>query len=232
MNNLPELNTLNILLGWIAVFSTSILLITVGALIKSHRQIQRLREEEKAKWQELEVRAQREYQEIIQNANKKAQEIMLQSIQIKKDATNNFQSSLDSIVQNQKDVLSNTSLEVTGKYKELIERANQQNIDILTNIYKDIEKQAKNSYSRYVNLLEHQTFEAEKIAETRMKEEYEKLEIELKQQKELKLQELNEKIFKIIQKVSKEVIGRSITPADHDTLIIEALEKAKKEGSL
>jgi len=44
------------------------------------------------------------------------------------------------------------------------------------------------------------------------------------------LKKAEEEIYKILETVSKLTLGKSIPLADHEQLIIEALEKAKKDG--
>ncbi len=44
------------------------------------------------------------------------------------------------------------------------------------------------------------------------------------------LKKAEEEIYKILETVSKLTLGKSIPLGDHEQLIIEALEKAKKDG--
>ncbi len=54
---------------------------------------------------------------------------------------------------------------------------------------------------------------------------------ELDAYKANRLKEIEKNIELIIQKVARDVLNKSITPEDHQNLIIEALEKAKNEGT-
>lgn len=56
------------------------------------------------------------------------------------------------------------------------------------------------------------------------------LEKELEEYKQSRLQQTEKIISSIIQRVSLEVLHKSLSLADHQNLIIESLEKAKKEG--
>jgi F0F1-type ATP synthase membrane subunit b/b' len=58
------------------------------------------------------------------------------------------------------------------------------------------------------------------------------LEKELESYKTERLKQIEEMVVEITQKASQEVLNRSIPQSEHQKLIIESLEKAKKEGVL
>ncbi len=56
------------------------------------------------------------------------------------------------------------------------------------------------------------------------------LEKELDEYKQMRLKETDKMITRVVQKASQEVLNKTIPLGDHQTLMLEALEKAKKEG--
>ncbi|HVZ11500.1 MAG TPA: hypothetical protein VG965_00555 [Patescibacteria group bacterium] len=56
------------------------------------------------------------------------------------------------------------------------------------------------------------------------------LQKELEDYKKARYQEVDKTIARIVQKVSLEVLNKSISVTDHENLLVESLEKAKKEG--
>ena len=134
------------------------------------------------------------------------------------------------MLSNQKEVLELTSLSIARKYEEEINKINKDNIQTLQNIYKDIETSTKSDFTKYKEFIQQQTFDAEKIAKERIEEEYKKLENEINLRKEKELKKLNDDIYTILLNISKEVVGKSMNFSDHQDLIIDALERAKKEG--
>jgi hypothetical protein len=56
------------------------------------------------------------------------------------------------------------------------------------------------------------------------------MEQELDEYKKIRLQQADRTITQVIQEVSQEILNKSISLDDHQRLLIEALEKAKKEG--
>ncbi len=56
------------------------------------------------------------------------------------------------------------------------------------------------------------------------------LQKELEEYKQQKFKEANDKVNKIIQQVSQKVLNKSLSADDHQNLIIESLEKFRKDG--
>ncbi len=232
MTNLSSLTSLNIFLIWLSLLCLSLFLFTFFALKRAKKNSTHAKADDQERWLDLENKAQADYQEILETANKKAQEILSQSTQIKNESTQIFEKSVQAMLLNQKQALENTSLALSRKHLEEITELNKQSVLILTNVYKDIELAAKTDFEKYKELVTKQTFEAERIAQTRIKEEYIKLEAEMQQLKQQRIQELNENIYKILSKISKEVIGHSLSFAEHEDLVVKSLDEAKKEGAL
>jgi len=59
-----------------------------------------------------------------------------------------------------------------------------------------------------------------KVAET---------EKEIDSYKRQRFEEINRKMYQLLAKVAKETIGKAIDLSDHEKLVMESLEKAKKE---
>ena len=57
-----------------------------------------------------------------------------------------------------------------------------------------------------------------------------KLERELEEYKKQRLKEADKTVNKIVQKVSQEVLGKSLSMEEHHDLIINSLEKSRVEG--
>jgi hypothetical protein len=56
------------------------------------------------------------------------------------------------------------------------------------------------------------------------------LEKELEEYKQSRMKETDQIVTRVIQKVAQEVLNKSIPLSDHEALLTESLEKAKKEG--
>lgn len=56
------------------------------------------------------------------------------------------------------------------------------------------------------------------------------LEKELEEYKQARLKEIEQTVMRIVQKASQEIFNKTLSITDHQNIIIESLEKAKKEG--
>ncbi len=56
------------------------------------------------------------------------------------------------------------------------------------------------------------------------------LQKELEAYKAMRLKETEQTVQRIVQKASQEILNKSLSLDDHQNLVIQSLEKAKKEG--
>jgi hypothetical protein len=56
------------------------------------------------------------------------------------------------------------------------------------------------------------------------------LEKELEIYKQVRFKQADQTITEVVQKVAQEILNKSLTVSDHQAIMLEALEKAKKEG--
>ncbi len=85
------------------------------------------------------------------------------------------------------------------------------------------EKEAKPSYMKGIE-------EAKKEHFAELKKVYEAEAEEIKTHKEEVFAKIDKDIYRIISRVVKEVIGKTLELEDHQKLVTEALKEAKKEG--
>jgi hypothetical protein len=230
MNNLPELTSLNIFLIWLGIFFFALFLYSLRELRKSDKKTKVNNAQEQKKWLELEEKAQKDYQEILETANKRAQEIILQATEIKNDTNNKFNNAFEALLESQKQTLEKSTTSLSSRHLEGVTKLNNDSIAIITKIYKDFEVTTKADLEKYRTAISQQTFEAEKLAAQRIKDEYIKLEKEIADRRTQKLQELDTNIYKALTIISKDIIGKALDFSEQEELVTQSLDRAKKEG--
>lgn len=230
MINVVNITPLTVFLVWLSVVSLTLLFYSAYKLRNAYKKLSITSDEEKKRWQELEQKAQNDYQEIIAVANKKAEEIISQANNVNTKSVASFEDAITSMLQNQKDSLETNSLEISKKHEQEVKELNNKIIILLTNIYKDIESTSRADLEAYKAAIKKQTFDAEKLAEEKVQQEYLRLEKEIEEKKAKKMQELEENIYKIISNISKDIIGKSLDLSSHEDLIVKSLDDAKNEG--
>jgi F0F1-type ATP synthase membrane subunit b/b' len=97
--------------------------------------------------------------------------------------------------------------------------------EIQERILKEIEKEIK-KLSESISKKTEQIYQS---AAQSVNEEVIQAQEYIKNYKEKKIKEINKKVYQIINDISKEIIGKSISMREHEDLVIRALEDAKKE---
>lgn len=230
MEYLTHLTTLNVFLVWLSAVSLGLFAFVFYKLRNTSKKLNKLSGEESNKWKEIEDKALRDSQSIIESANKKASEITLKATEINNESSVRLQQAIDEVLKNQKQVLDDASTSILRTHQEQVGELNKHILEVAGNIYKDIDTNSRADMQAFIEAIKKQTFEAEKLAQTRIKEEYDKLEQETALRREEKLKNLDENIYKILSNVSKEIIGKSLDLSSQEDLIIRSLEQAKKEG--
>lgn len=232
MNYLDYLNAFNVFLIWLSIVSLSLFIYVAHQLKHVNKKLGKLTDEENKKWQEQEVKAQNDYSEIIQAANKKASEITLRASEVNTEGNQKLQQTINEMLANQKAALDEASASVLATHRQQVAELNQHILEVSGNIYKDIDTKSRADMQNFFELIKKQTFEAEKFAEERIKQEYEKLEKEMEIRREEKIKKLDENIYKILSNISKDIIGKSLDMTSQHELILKSLEQAKKEGAI
>jgi hypothetical protein len=133
-----------------------------------------------------------------------------------KYVTSSSKESLDEAIQKMEGTLThelgNTSGEFSKSYSTSLQHLATQSLTDFQNVVKtmeaDLQKQTKDFGATMLPSLEK----------------------ELEEYKKLRLQQADRTITHVIQEVSQEILNKALPLDDHHQLLIEALEKAKKEG--
>ena len=139
MINLPNLSPLNGFLILLSIISLSLFFTSIIYAIRNKRKAEEIVEKEEDKWEDLEVKAQRDYHELIESANKKAEEIILHASEIKQESTNFLQDSVELMLADQKKILEEASTALSKQFEAQLKQVNDNNIQLLKNIYKGLE---------------------------------------------------------------------------------------------
>lgn len=192
------------------------------------------KELEKFKTQTKDVvgQAQNEYLDILDSANKKAEEMIANSVNSGDKLRKLHGESFEKLAGNQQKTLLDTSKQLLESYKKDMDKLNNDNINILNNISKDIVRYSNSQLEDFKRMLQEETLSSQKIVGDKIEKDYNELQKKLEAYKEEKLKKVDENIIDILLVISKQTIGRTLSFEDHRDLILEALDKAKQKGGL
>lgn len=173
--------------------------------------------------------AQSKANEIVQRAVEKAQNTIEQTEYLRADLVKNLEANLNQLASRTLQLFKANSQNVDQEYKSLFENTKQEYVTKINNTLKSLEQIAGSELDEFSKNLKKETLDSQVFIGARINEEFEKKQKEIEEYKSQRLKAIDENINKIIAKVAQNVLGRAIPLEEHEQLVLDALEKAKKE---
>lgn len=181
---------------------------------------------------ELARKAQTDYQQVIEEANQRARDIISQAAKINDDTRGAVTQALTVMSESEKQQVQAKSAEFLKQYKNELEKVNEENVQVFQGLSEKMSTEINAHFDELKKLLAAQTVDSKKNAEEKIKAEYEELEKQLKKYREEQFQKIDQNIYDLLLRISKVAFGYGLNFQEHQGLIIEALERAKTEGDL
>jgi len=168
-------------------------------------------------------------QELIDQANRKASEIIASTKTYEDNSNESLKGKLAQLEQDQAQIFTKASEDMKLAYQNMMTQIQEQDINALKTMTKDIQTDVIEDFKEFRGALEKETINSEKIVKEKIDEEYLGMEKDLEEYKKQKYQKIDEDIYKILYRVSEMVLNQGISYEKHKSLVLEALETAKKE---
>lgn len=170
--------------------------------------------------------------EILENARQKAAKIIGDARFVEDKTKNEFHSKLETFSLNEVRDFEKAANDLLAIYKQELKDLKTNTIKMASNITKDIESNTVSELKDFKEILKKETYASQKIVEEKIEEEYEQAKKEIEAYREERLKKVEDQIYNIIQNVSTLVLGKALSAQEHEQIILEALEKAKKQKVL
>lgn len=204
---------------YIAAFLTAILGLVLAFVTLSYRELVKKYFHLRKENDEMSASAKAKSDAIIKDAQVKALRIIQEAELISGDTKKVLEDKLQSATSQQ-----------ISEFNNFLSKAQSDLNNVLASVSKDITEQSVTEIEVFKKSLENQTLKAQEALKSVIGESNKKLESEMAVIREKRVKELDEAIFEIIRKVSKEVLTSSINTKDHEDLIVKSLEEAKSQG--
>lgn len=156
--------------------------------------------------------AQAKERKILDDASAEAEKIIVEAKYVNKEIIEKVSQAMQKMAADiQVDAADAASRYMAG-YQGNLEQLSAQSMTDFANITHGLEENLKKQIQDFQNNL------------------LPSLEKELEDYKQLRFEQAEKTITVVVQRVAQEVLNKAITVPDHQNLMIEALEKAKKEG--
>jgi F0F1-type ATP synthase membrane subunit b/b' len=168
-------------------------------------------------------------QEIIEQANRQAMTILSNSKTYETSSNDTLNEKLAALEKQQETVFNQATEEMKTAYQDLLIQIQEEDINTLKSMTKDIESDVLADFKEFRASLEKETINSEKFVKEKIDEEYLTLQKELETYKKEQYQKIDRDVYKILYRVSEMVMSQGIPFDKHKQLVLEALDRAKKE---
>ncbi len=225
---IPGIITIVTIIGILSVLG-AIALFIYTVLRKEH-EFQERQKSTFTQYEEIIKKANREAAEIMEKATIAAQFVLTQTKGTNENLEKDYDQVIQKIAEKQIHSLNQDASGLKKGYEDKllqVEKTIDQNTtQMIHNTANNIDKQLA-IFTQ--NLISHSTKSAQAVDE-KTKDMIEQAESEIAEYKKIKLEKIDGAIMQLLQKTYHDILGRSIPPNIHQEMILEALEKAKKEG--
>ena len=169
-------------------------------------------------------------QGIIDRAVEKSEETLLQTEFLKQELVRHGEESITEVVENIVKLLNQDGVKYDEQYQQLFDTIRAQYVEKTNEALSVMQKAADTELAAFRAAVKQGTIGTQTQLDLQMKEEFAAAKKDLENYKVARMAKINQEINALCSQVMLEVLGRSIPLAEHEKLLMEALEEAKKEG--
>lgn len=167
---------------------------------------------------------------IIDEANSRALDIINKANLATDIASETFGQEIARVSSLQIKEFEKTTSDFTKLYLQTLQDLKSKNIEVFQNVSKDIETGAALEIKNFEESMEKLTVLSQKEVKKKIDKDYENLIKEIENYKKNELKKIDDEIYELLEKISKLVLGKALNLSEHEDLIQDSLERAKKEG--
>jgi hypothetical protein len=179
---------------------------------------------------ELMENARKQAFEIIKEANVKAQDILNRSGNLSSESTNILRAEIEGLHNKHIAFLEDVSKDTVSAYQKVTEDEKNKGVAAIEETVSNVEHITSEALSDLKTEIDTQRKSYEEFFGENMKKEIDDLHTELKEYKDKKIMEINEEAKVILKELCKDILGKTLPPEDHETLIMDSLEEARVMG--
>jgi cell division septum initiation protein DivIVA len=166
---------------------------------------------------------------IVEEAAQKAKHLVLDAEYVRSDLAHDIESSIKTVGTSAVELFIKDSKEIDEQYKEVFSQIKKEYSQHTQEALAALQKLAVSELDSFSKNLKKETLNSQVFIGARINEEFETKQKEIEAYKSQRLKLVDQTINEIIAKVAEEVLGKAIPIDEHEALVLEALEKAKKE---
>lgn len=200
------------------------------SIYKKEKDFEKKRETEFNDYEKVLQKAHTNAEEIIHKAADEASHLTNEGKDFSQQINQQVDTSFTKIVKNNTISLQNTADTFLQIYETSLNKVKNTYENEMITILQKIQEDTRNDFSQMQEKIQQKTIDTQTGLIKQIEDDFTKAQMEIKEYKKHKLQEINQNMAKLIMRISEEVLGQAIPIQQHQQLIADALEKAQKEG--
>lgn len=174
--------------------------------------------------------ARKESLRLVDEAGKKAGEMLAQTQAAKETLETQLARALQEFSQKETERVGHIAEDLITAYRAIIESSKQQYGDVADVMAKEMTSNAQRSIKEFAEFLKDQTTRYEGTLKQQAQEGFMLAQKEISDYKRESLRHVEDAIYRILNLVAKSVLGKVLSLEDQQDLIINALNEAKQQG--
>ena len=218
----------------LVTFIASLILLVVTILYLYHlyseeRDFQKKQAKSYKAAEEVIDSARKEANLLIEEAVQKAKHMVIDAEYVRSDLAKHIEASMETVGTSAVELFKQDSKEIDEQYKHVFSQIKNEYEKHTQETLGALQKLAVDELDTFSKNLRKETLNSQVFIGARINEEFEAKKKEIDDYKIQRLKMVDQNINQIIAKIAEEVLGRVIPVAEHEHLVLEALERAKKE---
>lgn len=166
----------------------------------------------------------------MQDAIVKARETLVNTEYIREDFIKELESNLNKVGIQLQENLKQQSTEMASQYNELLKDVREDYLKQSEKQSEEFEKAAEAELNEFQEDLKKNTVRSEQEMETQVKARFQQIQQELEAYRADQMKKIIGQTQVILEDITRRVLGDGLNLAQHEQLIMQSIEEAKKEG--
>ncbi|GEM_PF-2689209 len=168
--------------------------------------------------------------QIIEEANKKAKELLVQTQTTKETLDADLKAALQQFSQKENERVKEVATQMVDAYRSMMDSTKQQYTAAISSTAKEMADGAQRSLKEFEESLKNQTTRYEGVLKEQIQAGFMSAQKEISDYKRESLRKVEEGIYHILNLVTKSILGKALSLEDQQDLVIHALNEAKQQG--
>ena len=168
-------------------------------------------------------------QEIIRNAVTTSQKNIRASENLQAEMERALKEGLEQNQSETKQIIQSATEDIVSAYQKQFSALSKDIEETGLSAHREILDATKQKINDLAESIQNEVTQVREVAQAQVSQEFTTSQEKIKAYEAQKIKELDTKVYQVLSAVAKKTLGRAIDLSTHEELVLEALERAKKE---